>query len=146
MRIFLRRDITLRRCSTLTHAPRKPSGHAGLQQRAMLRACASRTHARASRAFNIVVRADARAARCVPKKTMRRCDSAREFFALNTSIRTQSMRSTHAHRHVERVDDAADSHLELRRCAPREVDAIAMVNRVHASAANRVPRVRCATC
>lgn len=142
MRIFLRRDITLRRCSTLTHASRKPSGHAGLQQHAMLRACASRTRTRFSRAFGIVVRTDVRAARCVSKKTMRRCDNAREFFTLNSSIRMQSMRSTHAYRCVERVDDAADMHLEHRRCAPREVDAIAMANSMRSATANRVPRIR----
>ncbi|WP_157042478.1 hypothetical protein [Ralstonia sp. CP] len=76
------------------------------------------------------------------KKPMRRCDNAREFFALDTSIRMQSKRSTRAYRRVERVDNAADTHLDHRRCALREVDAIAMVTSVHAGAANRVPRIR----
>ncbi|MEF9481821.1 hypothetical protein OWR21_07350 [Ralstonia sp. 1B3] len=123
---------------------RKPSVHAGLQQHAMLCACASSTRARASRAFDTVVRDDVRAARCASKKTMRRCDNAREFFALDTSIRTQSKRSTRVYRRVERVDDDADLHLERRRRALREVDAIAATNSVHAHAANRVPRIRCA--
>jgi hypothetical protein len=37
------------------------------------------------------------------KKTMRRCDSACEFFALNTSMRTRSVRSTRAYRRAEHV-------------------------------------------